>query len=600
MIKIQGLNFIKKHIAIIIFVILYIAIALLTHKDFGATWDEFIVYNRGVTTYEHIFEKKVRHPFVYNKKNGHLDIIEDQNKYSSYKRYVKMKREKFHPYLSYSGFYPMTLFILNKNKTIETYHLLNMLFALGIFVALYALLYAQYEDQKIAILGPIFLFLTPRFIGHIPGNPKDIPFAVMYFISCTAIYFFASSKKVLIKILVMGLLFGLAQNLRIAGISLYVIIMLFDTYTFYLEKQNKNKESETWAEFFTKETQSIILIGIVAMLLLVLTWPYLGLNVISNVINMYDVGRDFPWEAKVMYQGLLLKGRELPGHYLVTWFAITTPLVILITALLSPFVIKKRFQNKLFILFLLTLVTTMTIYAIIKPVIYDGLRHFLFIVPFVSALGVIAIVEFFKNTKRKLIRIGIVIIILVNVVVISRQIVTLHPYQYIFFNSLVGGLQGAHKKYDTEYWGASYNEAINWFKNNIATDKNRTYKIHIWGIGRYKIYQAHNIKNVPIEKAEYVFRFTRRMKEEPKKEDIIHIVQRNNIPLVFIEKNENISSPTFTMKWEEDAREILNKVPEKFIDFVIKNAESFAQKKGYAKVTGESLAEQMGEMREGH
>jgi len=599
MIKIQGLNFIKKHIAIIIFVILYITIALLTHKDFGATWDEFVDYNKGVVSYQLFFKKTVEKPFVLNKQNGHLDIKEIPDSYSSFKRYLNTTRTRFMNYHYYSGFYPMILFILNKDKSIEIYHLLNILFSLGIFIALYVILYHHYKDQRIAILGPLFLFLTPRFLGHIPANPKDIPFAVMYFISCTAVYFFASNKKALAKILVIGILLGLTQDLRIAAITLYVILILFDIYIYFLEKCNNPIESETWGQFLVKEIQCVILIGIVALLVSVLTWPYLGINVIPNIQELLKIRANFPWEHTVVYQGEELKGTQLPGHYLLTWFAIATPLIILIPALLSPVLIKKRFQNKLFILFLLTLITNMTIYAIIKPVIYDGLRHFLFIVPFVSALGVIAIVEFFKNTKRKLIRTGIVIIILVNVVVISRQIVTLHPYQYIFFNSLVGGLQGAHKKYDTEYWGASYNEAINWFKENIATDENRIYRIHIWGIKRYKIYQAHNIRNVPIEKAEYIFRLTRRMKEEPKKEDIIHIVQRNNIPLVFIEKNRNISSPTFSMKWEKDAREILNKVPEKIIYFIIKNAESFAQKKGYTKVSGKSLAEQMREMREG-
>jgi uncharacterized protein (DUF169 family) len=56
------------------------------------------------------------------------------------------------------------------------------------------------------------------------------------------------------------------------------------------------------------------------------------------------------------------------------------------------------------------------------------------------------------------------------------------------------------------------------------------------------------------------------------------------------------SVPNFTMEWDEEAREILKKVPEGIIDFVIENAESFAQKKGYAKITRKSLAEQMEEM----
>jgi hypothetical protein len=368
---------------------------------------------------------------------------------------------------------------------------------------------------------------------------------------------------------------------------------LFDTYTYLLEKQKNPNESDTWGQFFIKETQSVILIGITALLVSVLTWPFLGINVIPNLQELLKLRTNFPWMETVIYQGKELKAAQLPGHYLVTWFAITTPLIILIPALLSPLAIKKRFQNRLFVLILFILAINMALYAIIKPVTYDGLRHFLFLVPFISALGIMAIVEFFQHTKRRLIRIGIVILILINVLVISRQIVTLHPYQYIFFNSLVGGLQGAYKKYDTEYWGASYSEAINWFKDNIATDKNKLYGIHIVGIKRYKVYQASNIINVHPKIADYIFRFTRRMQEEPKQEDIVHIIERNNVPLVFITKNNDITPPIFT----REVREILKRLPEDSLDFIVRNVNYFAKKKGYAKVTKETLAEQLKEMK---
>jgi hypothetical protein len=414
----------------------------------------------------------------------------------------------------------------------------------------------------------------------------------MYFISGSAIFFLASSRNQLTKILILGLFLGLTQNFRIAAITLYGILILFDTYNYLLEKQKNPNEYDTWGQFLIKETQSVILIGITALLVSVLTWPYLGINVIPNLQELLKLRTNFPWEHTVIYQGKELKGTQLPGHYLVTWIAITTPLIILIPALLSPLVIKKRFQSRLFVLFLLTLVINMILYAIIKPVTYDGLRHFLFLVPFISALGVMSIIELFKNTRRKLIRTGITLLILINIIVIFRQIVILHPYQYIFFNSLVGGLQGAYKKYDTEYWGASYSEAINWFKANIATDDKKLYGIHIVGIKRYKVYHASNIKNVPLEIADYIFRFTRRMQQEPKKEEIIHIVKRNNVPLVFITKKPNNTIPVFT----KDAREILMRLPSGRAYFAIKYAKQYAQEKGYKKVTKATIVEQLEEM----
>ncbi len=62
------------------------------------------------------------------------------------------------------------------------------------------------------------------------------------------------------------------------------------------------------------------------------------------------------------------------------------------------------------------------------------------------------------------------------------------------------------------------------------------------------------------------------------------------------EDAEQPSAPTFTMEWDEEAKGILQKVPEGIADFVVENAESFAQKKGYGCVSRKSLDEQMKEM----
>jgi hypothetical protein len=39
-------------------------------------------------------------------------------------------------------------------------------------------------------------------------------------------------------------------------------------------------------------------------------------------------------------------------------------------------------------------------------------------------------------------------------------ILTLHPYEYTYFNSLVGGTDGASRRYETDYWCTSYREAM--------------------------------------------------------------------------------------------------------------------------------------------
>ena len=39
-------------------------------------------------------------------------------------------------------------------------------------------------------------------------------------------------------------------------------------------------------------------------------------------------------------------------------------------------------------------------------------------------------------------------------------LIRLHPYEYLFYNSLVGGLEGASRSYDLDYWFNSMPEAI--------------------------------------------------------------------------------------------------------------------------------------------
>jgi hypothetical protein len=39
-------------------------------------------------------------------------------------------------------------------------------------------------------------------------------------------------------------------------------------------------------------------------------------------------------------------------------------------------------------------------------------------------------------------------------------LVRLHPYEYLFYNPLVGGIEGASRRYDLDYWFASMPEAL--------------------------------------------------------------------------------------------------------------------------------------------
>jgi hypothetical protein len=59
----------------------------------------------------------------------------------------------------------------------------------------------------------------------------------------------------------------------------------------------------------------------------------------------------------------------------------------------------------------------------------------------------------------------------VALTVTIRDMVSLHPYQAVYFNRLfAGGLAGADGRFDTDYWGSSNREAVQWVVRNVAGD----------------------------------------------------------------------------------------------------------------------------------
>jgi hypothetical protein len=56
-------------------------------------------------------------------------------------------------------------------------------------------------------------------------------------------------------------------------------------------------------------------------------------------------------------------------------------------------------------------------------------------------------------------------------------IVRLHPYEYVYYNELVGGVRGAYGQFELDYWCTSYREAVQ-AVNRIAPP---AAKVAIWG-----------------------------------------------------------------------------------------------------------------------
>jgi hypothetical protein len=135
---------------------------------------------------------------------------------------------------------------------------------------------------------------------------------------------------------------------------------------------------------------------------MIIIWPFLWVNTIEKIKEIILIQKKFFWNGLVLFNGKNILAKNLPYYYLFIWFFIATPVYILFFLFFSYFFVKKK--NNLFWLFSLALFTNLLIYLILKPIIYDGLRHYLFLFPIIVTISTISFIEFIKYFKDNFIK----------------------------------------------------------------------------------------------------------------------------------------------------------------------------------------------------
>jgi hypothetical protein len=65
-----------------------------------------------------------------------------------------------------------------------------------------------------------------------------------------------------------------------------------------------------------------------------------------------------------------------------------------------------------------------------------------------------------------------IVVLLLLVLPGMYAIVRLHPYQYVYYNTLVGGTGGAFRNYEMDYWFTSFRDVAYWLNQNAPTNAN--------------------------------------------------------------------------------------------------------------------------------
>ncbi len=506
-------SFFHRRFPLLLFILLYLCWSFGTFLDFGTTFDEPSVYVRGMALGHHLIHDDVPGMLVKSAPDDGLVI--------------------------YDHLYGMALGWLNPSGSLDFYHLLNLLAALPLFVVLFEMLLAATGNPWAAALGPVFLYLTPRFTGEIPGNPKDVPFATAYFLALAGIHTFLSRRPttpLLTQALVLGFLFGLAQCTRTLGFSLYLVFILYDFHLFYHHGKQRWKH---WVRHLKETGLLLASIFIVSNFMMIATWPYLGGNYFTHLLEAFQVSKNFFWNNPVLFEGKQIMATQLPLTYLPVWLTITTPLGIMLLLVASARFAGRFIQNELVVLLVCALGVNAGLVVLFHPVVYDGLRHFLFILPILAALAALSAAAWFHEPAPRALRIVLFGLVLLNLGWIGVCMIHLHPYEYIYFNGLTGGLKGSVGKFDNDYWGASNKEAVEWVKKNGLSDPKKIYQINSSG-NSYQVLPYFNDQmkwTDNLKDADYYISTTRDGKDKrgnPFK--VVLVIEREGAPLCYVFK----------------------------------------------------------------
>ena len=386
--------------------------------------------------------------------------------------------------------------IFQVNELYRLRHVSNALMAWGIIVFT-SLISIRISKTKLAGIIAVILFLiTGRFMGHAMNNLKDIPFAFAYIFSLYFIFrFITRLPKVSwmdVLFVVLGLAFGI--SIRIGGLLIFALFILFSgLYLYYLAVSDKLNKRET-ASLFWKLIPISITVFVLACFSGFLLWPFALENMLLNPWKSLELMHHYPTTVRQIFEGKLYWSDQFPWYYLFKYLLITLPFTILIGLGAFFMFIKKLNKTEGIVLSIFTLISFgfPLFYASATGAnVYGGWRQMLFVLPPMIVLSSMGIWLFFERAKNnRYLMVGTIIILLGLLINPIRFTIANYPYQYIFFNPLVGGTKGAFGNYELDYYFTSYEKA---YKYIDAHDPDRKIVAANFIIPAYykdKVYQA--------------------------------------------------------------------------------------------------------------
>ncbi len=231
----------------------------------------------------------------------------------------------------------------------------------------------------------------------------------------------------------------------------------------------------------------LVIYTITASIFSYVTWPYLWFYGLKGMFKALKTFSNFGHHGSVLFEGFLYRPIDLPPRYLpkLMLFQFTEPLEILaiVGFVIGLYLIIKKKTNKTKVLLLYAWFFLPLTYASLRDIAnYSNFRQYLFTIPPLFIFAGLAIQQITIRLKQKS---WILLVCLILILPGIFSIIQLHPFQYIYYNEFTGGVEGAFRQYELDYWLISYKDVMDYVNENIPAGS----KILVWVSGeRARIY----------------------------------------------------------------------------------------------------------------
>lgn len=419
-----------------ILLVVNLLVGLTTFRAYGFSWDEPLFYDYGQAAL-----------YAYSPANwfsGQFDLAQ------SFGASADDHANRGPAYLLLAAPFVFLLERLGLDLA-SAWHLVNYLtFTFGVYL-LYRLA-AKWMSAESALAAAALFNFQPLLWGHAFVNPKDIPF-LTFFLGAILFGFemmdeWAQSATLSFKkILLAAFFLGAATSIRVIA-PLAAFIVLFYGLIIGIKFSTLTTRFTYW------------LYALLSLTIMFVLWPYLWQSPIQKLIEVFVYMSDNPTHLNVLFASRNFPADALPLRYFPALFGytLTMPTYFLIAIGFIVGFWRADKTKRLTLTLLFAWFGVLVAYILLRrPAMYDGYRHFLFILPPLFVFSGFAFEAFFSRFKQTWQKVFLSAIILAFGII---PIIQLHPYQYAYYNAFVGGVGGAFRHYETEYWLTCYREAI--------------------------------------------------------------------------------------------------------------------------------------------